>query len=211
MGARGFIFAVIISASAFALTACANGAAPPGSVSLAGAESGFPEPQTTKELIGQGLVIQYPGEDPQLCMGAIGASDPPTCSGPAIHGWDWTTAEQSETAADTTSGGYAVYVTWDGVSFTSTRDPIPLSLYDAMAIDDPRLDDRNPGKTSEAELIRLMDDVYATRGPTLTNWMVRNGYLWLDVIYDDGTVQDFVDEKYGEGVVVVQSVFRPVE
>lgn len=211
MGARGFILAVMISASALALTACANGTAPPGSVSLAGAESEFPEPQTTKELIGQGLVIQYTGEDPQFCMGAIGASDPPTCSGPTIHGWDWTTAEQSETAPAATFGTYAVYFTWDGVSFTSTRDPIPLSLYDTMVIDDPRLDDRKPGTTPEAELIRLMEDVYATRGPTLTHWLVRNGYLWLDVIYDDGTVQDFVDEKYGEGVVVVQSVFRPVE
>ena len=37
-----------------------------------------------------------------------------------------------------------------------------------------------------------------------------NGYLWLSVYYDDGTIQKYVDEQYGQGVVIVQSALLPV-
>jgi hypothetical protein len=36
-----------------------------------------------------------------------------------------------------------------------------------------------------------------------------NGYLWLSVLYDDGTIQTYVDEQYGADVVIVQSALRP--
>ena len=35
-----------------------------------------------------------------------------------------------------------------------------------------------------------------------------NGYLWATVTYDDGTIQSYLDEVYGPGVVVVQSALR---
>ena len=37
---------------------------------------------------------------------------------------------------------------------------------------------------------------------------IENGYLWVDVVWDDGTLQDAADAAYGEGVVVVRSALR---
>ncbi|WP_181397092.1 hypothetical protein [Cryobacterium arcticum] len=44
----------------------------------------------------------------------------------------------------------------------------------------------------------------------LTDWP-QNGYLWVTVIYDDGTIQDFFDQQWGEGVVAVQSALRDTD
>ncbi len=206
---RRILLAAVLAASVMVVAGCAASATPSGPPPPAG-NAALPDPVTSDDLIAQGTVLQIGDEDPQLCLGAVAESYPPQCSGPVIKGWDWASAEQSETASDVTWGTYAVQGTWDGTAFTVTGDVIPLSLYDPPAALDPRGEEANAGSTPESELLRVMEDLDESRSPTVVTTALHNGYLWLTVIYDDGTVQEFVDEKYGAGVVAVQSALRPV-
>lgn len=207
MRTRSLLFAAFAAAGLFTLTACAGDAVP-------GAEVprtlppyiAFPQPApTTDELVGQGTVLQQGDAEPQLCLGPIMESYPPQCSGPTILGWDWTQAQYSETASTVTWGTYAVFGTWDGTAFTQTQPPIPLSLYSPIGSPDPRQDPQNPGASDNATLQTIQDGL---NQPQILTAMPLNGYLWLTVLYDDGIIQSFVDEQYGEGVVIVQSALR---
>jgi hypothetical protein len=162
------------------------------------------------EVVGQGTVLQSGEDAAQLCLGAVAESYPPQCSGVGLAGWDWSTVEQHETASDVTWGTYAVQGTWDGTTLTVTQPAIPLSLYDPMAEVDPHLDESNPGPSDEAELTGVQADVDSLDlGGFLSSW-VTNGYLFVQVVYDDGTLQEFLDSRYGPDVVVVQSALRAI-
>ncbi|MCU1446894.1 hypothetical protein [Cryobacterium sp.] len=205
---------LVCVAGLLALSGCAGSAAPGG-----GAPPGeFPRPAAAGEVLAQGTVLQKDGEDPQLCLGAVADSYPPLCGGPPILGWDWAAVEQSESASGVTWGSYAVTGTWDAAAFTVTQPPMPLSLYDPLAQFDPRLDEANAGPSDESTLLRLHEELHTagyspvtfanfSEAPILADW-TENGYLWVSVIYDDGSVQDFLDEQFGEGVVAVQSALR---
>jgi hypothetical protein len=182
--------------------------------------SGDPVPPTGPiaapgEVLGQGTVLQQGDEAPQLCLGAVAESYPPQCSGPEVIGWDWTTADLEETASEVTWGTYAVIGTWDGVAFTVTGMVIPLALYDPLMREpDPRTLPENAGDSSEATLTSIQDDITASAAdegsiPVLTAWS-ENGYLWVTVTYDDGTIQAYYDAVYGPDIVVVQSALRDV-
>lgn len=151
-------------------------------------------------------MLQVGDASPQLCLGAIAESYPPQCSGVAIAGWDWSRIELKETANDVTWGTFAVFGTWDGETFTVTEDPVPLALYDPMMSDpDPRLDPENAGESSDAEL-RGIQEVVSTDLPVdVLLSFVENGYLFVTVYYDDGSIQEYFDAVYGSDVVAVQS------
>jgi len=197
----------------FLLTACA-GATAPMPAPAAPSEDVLPQPVTSDELVGTGLVVERDGEGPVFCLGAVGDSAVPACLGPRLIGWDWGAAEQSKTLLDATWGEYAVHGIWDGVAFTPTRDPIPLSVYDRAAYDHPRGDADNPGSLDEAEALRVLDDISKTYDSDSAHIEVMapiNGYTWVQVIYDDGQVQAYLDEKYGSRAVAVTSALRPVD
>lgn len=198
------VVAVIVGA-VLLLTGCASGA-------LGGSPSEN-TPATAEartELIGQGTVIQVGDADPELCLGPIAQSYPPQCSGPPVLGWDWASVDQSETVGGVTWGTYAVFGTWNGTSLTTTQKPIPLALYDAMPIDDPRRDGSRPGSTGEAELARIQAELALPDSAPPLGSSIAHGYLFVDVIFDDGTVQALLDEQYGPDVVVVESALRPI-
>jgi hypothetical protein len=172
---------------------------------------GGPPPASSGELIGQGTVLAKDGTPPMLCLGAVMESFPPQCSGPEMVGWDWDAADHYESSGGVTWGTYAVHGTWDGAAFTVTRPPIPLALYDPPANIDPRTDPANRGEGVDAELESLQQELHQDEGSAvLTSW-VENGYLFVTVVYDDGTLQDAYDAKYGSGTVAVQSALQPVE
>jgi hypothetical protein len=163
------------------------------------------------ELIGQGTVLQVGDALPRFCLGGVMESYPPQCSGPGIAGWDWSLAEQSETASGVTWGAYAVTGTWDGAVFTRTGEPIPLSLYDTMPVEDPRLAEGRRGPASAQELDRIQQEIFSGAGDDLPlSGEVRDGYLTVTVVYDDGSLQARWDADYGVGVVVVLSALRPL-
>ena len=161
------------------------------------------------EVIGQGTVLQKDGEGAQLCLGAVAESYPPQCTGETLAGWDWDAVDGEESASGVTWGAYAVTGTWDGSVFT-TNSAVMLALYDPMPVVDPLTDPANAGDTAEGELLELQRQI-TDDAPfdTLTSW-TENGYLFVQVVYDDGTVQNWVDAAYGVERVAVRGALRDV-
>ncbi|GAA1846854.1 hypothetical protein ACFQZV_09185 [Microbacterium koreense] len=158
------------------------------------------------EVIGQGTVLDD-GEGAELCLGAVMASNPPQCSGIPLVDWSWDAVDGEETASGTTWGTYAVQGTYDGRSFTVTRTPIMLALYDPMAPADPT--GGRPGAGTEAQLQEIQDEVPALFGDAALSSYADDGWLWIDVVWDDGTWQDAMDAAYGDDVVIVRSALQP--
>ncbi len=163
------------------------------------------------ELVGQGTVLQMGDEPAQLCLGPVAESYPPQCSGPVINGWDWSAVEQWDSASGVTWGAYAVFGTWNGTAFTSTRQPIPLSLYDAMPFEDPRLSDGRTGAGEEQQLQRIQQEIHDGADPSILSSWTAQGFLVVTVIYDAGAVQRAMDERFGPGLVLVQPALRPAD
>lgn len=142
------------------------------------------------------------GDGAELCLGAIAESYPPQCGGPAIPNWDWAAYDGTyDQQDDIRWGTYAVTGTWDGTSFTVT-DALTGALYDPaipepVVLPEPTVD----YSTSELEDISqaLGDDLPGYQG----SYADQDGHVLVDVIYDDGTLQSYVDEAYGAGVVVL--------
>jgi hypothetical protein len=204
--------ALVGGALALALSGCANGAAPADS---AGGDAPPTVPTANAaapgEVVGQGTVIQTDEEGVMLCLGAVAESYPPQCSGPEVVGWDWEQAGGSESASGVSWGTYAVYGTWDGTALTVTQPPIMLALYDPMREFDPFTDPANAGESTEDELTAVQERVGNDEFvDVLTSWP-ENGYLFVQVIYDDGSVQRYVDERYGEDVVQVRSALKDLD
>lgn len=159
-----------------------------------------------------GTVLEKDGT-PELCLGAIAESYPPQCGGPEVIGWDWDAVESEETAAGVTWGAYAVWGDWDGETFTITRAPVLAALHDPMVDPDapnPWDDSLPPGGLPEAEatvvqtrLEDVMPDVLATA--------FVNGRVVVEVMYDDGSLQSQVDERFGEDAVVVIPSLKPAD
>jgi hypothetical protein len=191
------------AASLLLLTACATGTG--GDAVAFGAV--HPNPPDG-EVVAQGTVMDVAGEA-ELCLGAVAESYPPQCSGIPLDGWSWTGVDGSETSGDVTWGAYAVQGTHDGEVFTSTAPPIMLALYDPMPFPDPT--NGEPGEGEETELRALQDELPDRLGATYLSSSVENGYLWVDVVWDDGTLQHAADGEFGEDVVVVRSAMREIE
>lgn len=156
-------------------------------------------------------VLQEGDGPPELCLGGVRESLPPQCGGPEIAGWDWDTVE-ADSAQDTTWGQYTVEGTWDGGTFHLTEAAAAPSEWPTLP-EDPRLDPDNAGSvgpdTSESEAQDLQDQVFDDLDG-LSGW-IENGYVWVAVVYDDGSIQRYADDRYGAETVVVQSALRDVE
>jgi hypothetical protein len=186
----------LVLAAVLATSACAGATSP-------GAE---PTPTST-DVVGQGTVIQTADDEAQLCLGAIAESYPPQCTGVPLVGWDWTTVGGQETSAGTTWGTYAVWGRWDGTILT-VSGAIQLALYDPLPIQDPLLDPANAGTATEATLADVLDRIAAEAPVEVYGARIENGYVFVDVLHDDGTVQAWADARYGAGVVAVRSLLR---
>jgi hypothetical protein len=157
------------------------------------------------EVVGQGTVMDVGGEV-ELCLGPVAESYPPQCDGILLEGWSWDGLDGGESSGDVTWGAYAVQGTYDGDSLTVTAPPIMLALYDPMPFPDPT--NGEPGEGDEATLQDLQDDLPDRLGDQYLSSWIDNGYLWIDVVWDDGTLQDAADAEFGADVVVVRSALR---
>ncbi|MDX2399980.1 hypothetical protein [Microbacterium algeriense] len=191
-----------------ACTAASAGSAAPTSTTAPSdqrLEEAHPRPPE-KPVIGMGTVMDV-GGDVQLCLGAVAESYPPQCSGVPLDGWSWDDLEGSESSGQTTWGAYAVSATFDGERLESTEPPMLLALYDPLVPEDPT--GGVAGTTPDEELARVQEDVFARLDDALTAWSDR-GYVWVQVVWDDGSLQEAVDAEYGDDVVVVQSALREI-
>ncbi|MBK8468774.1 MAG: hypothetical protein IPL45_02980 [Actinomycetales bacterium] len=81
------------------------------------------------ELVGVGTVLDANGGGARLCLGGIRPSIPPQCDGIPMLGWDWARAAGEQLATGTRWGEYAVVGTFDGTTFTLTKDPVAPESY----------------------------------------------------------------------------------
>jgi hypothetical protein len=137
---------------------------------------------------------------PELCLGPIAESYPPQCHGLPIAGWSW--ADQKGTydsASGVRWGAYSVGGTWDGTTFGYT-DAVTAALYDPMAEPPPTYPTPATDST-EAELAAIADEVGEL--PGVLAFHAQDGRVLVDVVYDDGSLQAWADQTYGDGVVVL--------
>ncbi|QIG41614.1 hypothetical protein G5V58_01455 [Nocardioides anomalus] len=149
-----------------------------------------------------GLATVMDTGSPELCLGDVAESYPPQCSGPPLTGWDWGAHHGSyDEQGEVRWGTYALTGTWDGAAFTAT-DAVPGALYDpAMPTPTP-----TPVPTTaydESELAGIAADLRGADGVLGASPV--EGHVLLDAYYDDGTLQDWADQTYDAGVVVVSS------
>jgi len=196
------------------LSACAGQAGPASDGNEpddAPAATAPPTPSASGPVSAVATVLQEGDGPPELCLGGVAESLPPQCGGPEIVGWDWDAVE-SDSASGTTWGEYAVEGTWDGETFHLTEAAAAPDEWPGSP-DDPRLDPDNAGAigpdTPESEADELQNEVFDDLD-SLTGW-IENGYVWVTVVYDDGSIQRYADDKYGADTVAVQSALRDVE
>lgn len=198
--------------SVFVLAAVLAGCATPSGGTIPGGSPDAPASAAPPSgtVMAQGTVMDVEG-DVELCLGAIAESYPPQCSGIPLAGWSWDGVEGSETRGDVTWGAYALEGTYDGTTFTLSGTPIMLALYDPMPLPDPT--DGATGASDEAALVAIQDDLPGALGDDGSLYLgsyPERGYLWIDVVWDDGTLQEQLDAEYGDDVVVVRSAIRAV-
>lgn len=68
----------------------------------------------------------------------------------------------------------------------------------------------NVGETAETDLLEIQAELPALGTVEFLSSGVENGYLFVAVVYDDGQLQQYFDELYGAGVLVVESALRPI-
>jgi hypothetical protein len=200
--ARSVAAVALGAASLLFLAACAATSGPGSDGPALGAV--LPAPPSG-EVAGQGTVMDEAGQV-ELCLGGIAESYPPQCSGIPMSDWTWEGLEGGESSGDVRWGAYAVKGTFDGEAFSVTQPPIMLALYDPMPFPDPT--DGRPGAGTEAQLAEIQDQLPHRLGDAYLSSSQDNGYLWVDVVWDDGTWQDAADEEFGDDVVVIRSALR---
>ena len=209
---RRHLLLALGAASVLALSGCATPAGPGAPSSAADAPAGAslgslsPAPPEG-EVIAQGTIMDVAGEV-DLCLGPIMESYPPQCSGIPVTNWTWDGIEGSETSGDVTWGAYALQGTYDGDAFSVTQPPIMLALYDPMMQDDPT--GGEPGAGDEATLLAIQEELPDILGDDYLGSYPDNGWLRVDVVWDDGTWQDAADDDYGDDVVIISPALRPV-
>lgn len=167
-------------------------------------------PGSPTNVVGTGTVLQIGDAAAQFCLGAIMESYPPQCSGVELHGWEWTADDGSETASGVTWGTFAVWGAYDGESLR-VSDSVMLALYDPMYVEDPALLPENAGESTDAELNAIIDKIYDDAPFDVLYGSPENGYLFVTVVFDDGTYQEWADNRYGPDVVQIRSALTEVD
>jgi len=141
---------------------------------------------------------------PEACLGPVAESYPPQCTGPALAGWDWADHRQMfEHHGPARWGTFALTGSFDGSTLT-VDSAVPAALYD-VAAPVPTVYPTPAVARTDAELLEIQDAVTAAL-PGVQTASTDGERVLVDVVYDDGSLQAWADEEYGEGVVVVSSL-----
>ncbi|GAA4681870.1 hypothetical protein [Nocardioides nanhaiensis] len=146
------------------------------------------------------------GGGTEICLGAVAESYPPQCSGPELRDWDWAEHEGDyEEAAGQRFSTFLVRGTWDGTAMTATAIA-PGSGSTPFEQEPPPVPAEGPAR-SEEQLRGIAEDLLAIEG--MLDASPEGGRVIAHAVHDDGTVQQWADDTYGEGVVVVSSALEP--
>jgi hypothetical protein len=184
---------------------------PTASGAVAGMPTGIPAakgPVTTR----QPATVMDTGS-PELCLGAVAESYPPQCRGIPLVGWSWRDHEGTfERAGDVRWGLFAVTGRFDGTTFT-VGDAVPAAVYDPGPLppeptpceDVAAVDCHGPTEQRIAEIAEELTSLPGMLTIVPSRFAVR-----ADVVFDDGSLQAWADEAYGDGVVVIGSALEPI-
>jgi hypothetical protein len=153
------------------------------------------------------MVLQKRGGAPLLCLGPFAASLPPQCGGPVLRNWDWSEAGHFASAGGVMWGSYEVTGMLANGEFIQTRRPVPstdASPPEARPVTGP------PGNGKEMQLLLLQRELTSLRGQPILMSGAENGYLVIDVVYDDGSLQRELDSKYGPRIILIRSALKPI-
>jgi len=197
-----------VAVACLALSGCASAATPASSADdaprLGEVSPGLPD----GEVVGQGMVLGDGADGAQLCLGAVAESAPPQCAGIPLAEWSWDGLDGFETTGGVKWGSYAVQGTYDGTTFTVTQPPIMLALYDPMIPADPT--GGEPGAGSEDDLLAIQEELPERLGEAYFGSYPQDGWLFVDVLWDDGTWQDAADGEFGADTVIIRSALRQI-
>lgn len=122
--------------------------------------------------------------------------------------WSWEGLDGSESSEATRWGVYTVQGTFDGESLTLTQRPVPPAEHGSMAHSAPT--DGKAGTTDEETWLEIQEELADLLGDNYVTTGLRDGQVSVNVVWDDGTVQEAADADYGEGVVIIEPALRPV-
>ena len=191
-------------------TRAADPAGDPTASAAAGLPTAIPAAQGPVTTLQPATVMDT--GSPELCLGAVAESYPPQCRGIPLVGWSWRDHDGTfERAGDTRWGLFAVTGTFDGTTFT-VRDAVPAAVYDPGPLppeptpceDAAAADCHGPTKQRIAE---IGDEL--TSLPGMLTIVPSRFAVRADVVFDDGSLQAWADEAYGDGVVVIASALQP--
>ena len=126
-----------------------------------------------------------------------------------IVGWDWADVKGTfDTNGTIKWGSYLVMGSFDGETFTLRGTPQSAATYDPLPQPSPTA---SPAVAhTPAELERIQSELPSLPGYS-SGWVDPTGYVVADFVYDDGSIQAWLDQEYGGDVVLVVSALTAVD
>ena len=161
-------------------------------------------PAADGSVVGLGLVIDQ-DSGPELCLGPVAESYPPQCRGLPVDGWDWAEHRGDfDDAGGVRFGTFAVTGGFDGATLTY-ESAVSGALDDPMPWPEPT--SSAPEQHSGSELEAIGQELQELPGALST--MPGDNLVVVDVVHDDGSLQDWADATYGAVLVFVHSALAP--
>ena len=160
-------------------------------------------PAADGPVVGLGLVLDT--VEPGFCLGPVAESYPPQCTGLAMTGWDWSAHRGDfDDAGGVRFGSFAVTGNFDGETL-AYESAVSGALYDPMPWPQPTSSAAE--EHTQAELEDIATRLNELPGALTT--MPGDNLVVVDVVHDDGTLQDWADATFGPGLVFVHSALAP--
>jgi hypothetical protein len=160
-------------------------------------------PAADGPVVGLGLVLD--AGKPGFCLGPVAESYPPQCQGLAMDGWSWKGHQgEFDNAGGVRFGSFAVTGTFDGSTLTY-QSAVSGALYDPMPWPEPTSSAAQDH--TQAELDAIAEELHELPGALST--VPGDNLVVVDVVHDDGTLQEWADATYGDGLVFVHSALAP--
>jgi hypothetical protein len=163
-------------------------------------------PAADGPVVGLGLVLDGSADGQTgFCLGPVAESYPPQCRGLALSGWDWSQRHGDfDQAGGVKFGSFAITGTFDGTTMTY-QSAVSGAVYDPMPWPQPTSSAADDHTEAQLEAIATeLDDL-----PGALSTTPGDNLVVVDVVHDDGTLQQWADATYGDGLVFVHSALAP--